>query len=101
MCILFTKIRIVVILLKFVLRAHHIVSLGGYIVERNFPYRNLIIVNKTSEPIKVELPVFKEEWIERHRELGVDVIPVKHEDSFLSLFRKAKVDLDLIKVKNS
>lgn len=89
------------ILLKFVVRAHHIVSLGGYIVERNFPYRNIILVNKTSEPIKAEIPVFNEEWIDEHKGLGLDVILVKDDDSFLSLFRKAKADLDLVKAENS
>ncbi len=48
----------------------HMVSLGGYIVETQFPYRNLIVINKTSEPIKIEIPVFDESWIEEHRELG-------------------------------
>ena len=36
--------------MKFVMRPYHMVSLGGYIVEWDFPYRNLIVVNKTSEP---------------------------------------------------
>jgi len=83
--------------MKFIVRAQHIVSLGGYIVERNFPYRNLILVNKTQEPVKVEVPVFHEEWIEEHRDLGLEVIPVKEDESFLKLFRKAKVDLELVK----
>lgn len=87
--------------LKFVVRAYHIVSLGGYIVERNFPYRNIILVNKTSEPIKVEIPVFNEEWIDEHKDLGLDVILVEENDSFLSLFRKAKADLDLIKAETA
>jgi energy-converting hydrogenase B subunit P len=80
--------------LKFVVRAQHIVSLGGYIVERNFPYRNLILVNKSEEPIKVEIPVFSEEWIDEHRQLGLEVIPVDEDDNFLNLYRKAKADLD-------
>ncbi len=29
-------------------------SLGGYIVETDFPYRNVIVVNKTAEPIKLK-----------------------------------------------
>jgi energy-converting hydrogenase B subunit P len=89
-----------VILLKFVVRAHHIVSLGGYIVERNFPYRNIILVNKSGEPIKVEIPVFNEKWIAEHRDLGLEVIPVGEGDSFLSLFKKAKADLELVKLGN-
>ncbi|RBQ22399.1 hypothetical protein ALNOE001_21460 [Candidatus Methanobinarius endosymbioticus] len=89
------------ILLKFVVRPHHVVSLGGYIVERNFPYRNVILANKSDEPIKAEIPVFDESWIAEHRNLGLDVILVGEEDSFLSLFKKAKSDVDLIKPKES
>jgi energy-converting hydrogenase B subunit P len=80
--------------LKFVVRDHHLVSLGGYIVERNFPYRNIIVVNKTDEPIKIEVPVFKEEWIEEHRNLGLKIIPVSDEENFLTLFKKAKLELE-------
>ena len=83
--------------MKFVVRAQHIVSLGGYIVERNFPYRNIILVNKTLEPIKAEVPVFNEKWVEEHRDLGLDVILVKEDESFLKLFKKAQNDLKLLK----
>lgn len=79
------------------MRPFHIVSLGGYIVEWEFPYSNLIVVNKTSEPIKIEIPVFDESWIKEHRDLGLEVIPVKEEDSFLHLFKKAHAELDKIK----
>lgn len=85
--------------MKFVVSPYHIVSLGGYIVERNFPYKNLILVNKNDEAIKVEIPVFEESWIEEHRNLGIDVIPVKYEDSFLTLFKKAQIDLNDVKSK--
>lgn len=83
--------------MKFVIRAQHIVSLGGYIVEKNFPYRNIIVINKTLEPIKIELPLFTEDWIQEHRDLGLDIIAVKEDESFLTLFKKAKADLDSIK----
>ncbi|OWT33129.1 hypothetical protein BGI41_03935 [Methanobrevibacter sp. 87.7] len=83
--------------MKFVMRPYHILSLGGYIVERNFPYRNLIVVNKTPEPIKIEVPVFEESWIEEHRKLGLEVIPVKEEDNYLMMFKKAHAKLDKIK----
>jgi len=79
--------------LKFVIRAQHIISLGGYIVERNFPYRNLIVVNKSDEPIKLEVPVFEEEWIEEHRQLGLDIIPVDDDENFLKLYKIADADL--------
>ena len=79
--------------MKFVIRAQHIISLGGYIVERNFPYRNLIVVNKSDEPIKLEVPVFEEEWIEEHRQLGLDIIPVDDDENFLKLYKIADADL--------
>ncbi len=75
----------------------HMVSLGGYIVEIQFPYRNLIVINKTSEPIKIEIPVFDESWIEEHRELGLEVIPVSKEDNYLKMWKRAHAELDKIR----
>ncbi len=83
--------------MKFVVRPHHILSLGGYIVETEFPYRNLIVVNATPEPIKLEVPVFSEEWIQEHRDLGLDIIPVTEEDNYLRMWRKEKARLEQIK----
>lgn len=85
--------------MKFVVRPLHIISVGGYIVETDFPYRNLIVVNPTEEPIKIDIPVFSEDWIDRHRQLGLEVIPVEDEESFLNNFRRAKVKLDNLKEK--
>lgn len=83
--------------MKFVVRPLHIISLGGYIVETDFPYRNLIVVNKTEEPIKIEIPVFDESWIQEHKDLGLEVIPVKESDSYVTMFKKAHAELDKIK----
>lgn len=85
--------------MKFVMRPLHIVSLGGYIVEREFPYRNLIVINPTEEPIKLEVPVFYEEWIEEQRELGLEIIPLAEKDNYLSNFRKAKAKLEKLKAE--
>ncbi|ADC47849.1 energy-converting hydrogenase B subunit P EhbP [Methanobrevibacter ruminantium M1] len=85
--------------MKFVIRPYHMMSLGGYIVEYDFPYRDIIIVNKTSEHIKFEIPVFDESWIEETRALGLEVIPVRKEDSYLNMYRKAHADLDAFKAK--
>ena len=82
--------------MKFVMQPKHMISLGGYIVETRFPYRDLIIINKTSEPIKIEIPVFDESWIEKHRDLGLDVIPVSKGDNFLKMWKRAHADLDKI-----
>lgn len=79
--------------MKMVIRPHHIMSLGGYIVEWDFPYRNLIVVNPTDEPIKIEVPVFDEDWIEEHRKLGLRITPVGYEDNYLSLWKREKSKL--------
>jgi len=86
--------------MKFVVRPLHIISVGGYIVEVDFPYRNIIVVNPTEEPIKIDIPVFSTEWIDKHRELGLEIIPTEDEDSFLSTWRKAKAKLDKIKAES-
>jgi energy-converting hydrogenase B subunit P len=85
--------------MKFVLRPQHIVSMGGYIVEWDFPYRNVIVVNPTLEPIKIQVPIFSESWIEEQRQLGVEVIPLTEEDNYLSNFRKAKAKLEKLKAE--
>lgn len=83
--------------MKFVVRPFHILSLGGYIVEWDFPYRNIIVVNKTPEPIKIEIPVFNKEWIKEHRDLGLEIIPVSKEDKYLKLYKKAYAELEKIR----
>jgi energy-converting hydrogenase B subunit P len=85
--------------MKIVMRPYNIISLGGYIVEVDFPYRNIIVVNPTAEPIKMEVPVFDESWIEEHRELGLIITPVTYDDNYLGLFRQEKAGLDKIKAK--
>ncbi|OPX57255.1 MAG: Energy-converting hydrogenase B subunit P (EhbP) [Methanobacterium sp. PtaB.Bin024] len=85
--------------MKIVIRPLHIMSLGGYIVETDFPYRNVIVVNPTEEPIKLEVPVFSEEWIEEQSHLGLELIPLTYEDNYLSNFRKAKAKLDKLKAE--
>jgi len=86
--------------MKFVVRPQHMVSLGGYIVEVNVPYRNIIVVNPTDEPIKVDIPIFSTEWVDEHRKLGLDITTTKDEDSFLRTWRKEKAKLDKIKVQS-
>lgn len=80
--------------MKIVLRAHHIISLAGYIVELRTSFRNLIVVNHSDEPIKLEVPVLNDDWIEEHRELGLEVIPVMDDGDYLVQFQMAKHRLD-------
>ena len=85
--------------MKFVVRPLHIISVGGYIVEVDFPYRNIIVVNPTEEPIKIDIPIFSTEWIDEHRKLGLEIIPTEDDDSFLKTFKKAKAKLDTLKAE--
>jgi Energy-converting hydrogenase B subunit P (EhbP). len=85
--------------MKFVVRPLHIISVGGYIVEVDFPYRNIVVVNPTEEPIKIDIPIFSTEWIDEHRKLGLEIIPTEDDDSFLKTFKKAKAKLDTLKAK--
>jgi len=85
--------------MKFVVRPLHIISVGGYIVEVDFPYRNIVVVNPTEEPIKIDIPIFSTEWIDEHRKLGLEIIPTKDDDSFLKTFKKAKAKLDTLKTE--
>ncbi|MDP3066208.1 MAG: energy-converting hydrogenase B subunit EhbP [Methanobacteriaceae archaeon] len=86
--------------MKIVIRPQHIISLGGYIVETDFPYRNVIVVNPTEEFIKIEVPVFSQEWVEEHLQLGLEIIPITEKDNYLSNFRKAKAKLEKLKSEN-
>ncbi len=87
--------------MKFVVSPMHIISIGGYIVETQFPYRNLIVVNPTEEPIKIDIPIFTEDWIEEHRQLGLEITPISEDDSFLRKYRRAKIKLDKLKEEKS
>lgn len=66
-------------------------------METEFPYRNVIVVNPTEEPIKLEVPVFSEEWLEEQRKLGLELTPLTDDDNYLSQFRKAKAKLEKLK----
>lgn len=85
--------------MKFIVRPYHILSLGGYIVEWDFPYRNVIVSNHTSQPIKIDLPLLNEEWFEENTKLGLEIIPVKEEDNYLAMFKKEKAKLEITKSK--
>jgi energy-converting hydrogenase B subunit P len=80
--------------MKIVLREHHIIGLGGYIVELRTSFRNLIVVNHSDEPIKLEVPVLNDDWIEEHEALGLEVIPVMDDSYYLVTFQMAKHKLD-------
>jgi energy-converting hydrogenase B subunit P len=72
-------------------------SLGGYIREtveiylddgvKKFPHRNVVVGNPTNEPIKIDVPAYDDEWIERHKNLGLIVIPVGEDEDFVGIFK--------------
>jgi len=82
---------------KMVLLPKLTMALGGYIREtvmpygeneaKPFPYRNVIVGNPTDEPIKIDVPAYDDEWVERHRKLGLIVVPVSEDDDFVGLFK--------------
>jgi len=80
---------------KFILRAFHAQSMGGYIVETyaNFPYRDVVIGNPTGEPIKIEVPVYKEETIKEYEKQGVIVLPVYPGDSLVDAINSVKLQI--------
>ena len=82
---------------KMVLLPKLTMALGGYIREtampygkdeaKPFPYRNVIVANPTDEPIKIDVPAYDDEWVERHKNLGLIVVPVSVEDDFVGLYK--------------
>ncbi|HIQ32201.1 MAG TPA: hypothetical protein EYH55_01805 [Methanothermococcus okinawensis] len=85
---------------KMILPPRLTMALGGYIREtiipygegegEAFPYRNVIVGNPSDEPVKIEVPVYDRGWIERHRKLGLIVVPVNVEDDFVGLFNMVR-----------
>ena len=85
---------------KMILPPRLTMALGGYIREtvvpyseeeaEAFPYRNVIVGNPRDEPVKIEVPAYDRGWIDRHRELGLIVVPVNLEDDFVGLFNMVR-----------
>lgn len=72
-------------------------SLGGYIREtvsiydedgvKKFPHRNVVVGNPTDSPIKIDVPAYDENWVERHKELGLIVVTVEDDQDFVGIFK--------------
>jgi len=85
------------ILPKMVLLPKLTMSLGGYIREtveiyqedgvKEFPHRNVVVGNPTNEPIKIDVPAYDEDWVQRHQELGLIVVPVEMDEDFVGIFK--------------
>ncbi|MBP2144173.1 energy-converting hydrogenase B subunit P [Methanococcus voltae] len=82
---------------KMVLLPKLTMSLGGYIREtvqpyeegeaEAFPYQNVIVGNPLDEPVKIDVPAYDDEWVERHKDLGLIVVPISTEDDFVGIFK--------------
>ncbi len=85
---------------KMVILPKMVLALGGYIREtvfpykdediKPFPYRNVIVGNPLDEPVKIEVPVYDESWIEEHKKLGLIIVTVDEDDDFVGLFNMVK-----------
>ncbi|WP_423791916.1 energy-converting hydrogenase B subunit EhbP [Methanocaldococcus indicus] len=86
---------------KMVILPKMVLALGGYIREtvfpytdveglKPFPYRNIIVGNPLNESVKIEVPVYDEDWIEKHKQLGLIIVTVNEDDDFVGLFKKVK-----------
>lgn len=80
---------------KFILRAFHAQSLGGYIVETyaKLPYRDVVIGNPTSEPVKIEVPIYEEGTIKGYEKQGLIVLPVYPGDSLGEAIGSVKLQI--------
>lgn len=80
---------------KFILRPFHVQNLGGYIVETyaKLPYRDAVIGNPTNEPIKIEVPIYKEETLKDYEKQGVIVLPVYPGDSLVEAINSVRAQV--------
>ncbi|KYK38015.1 MAG: energy-converting hydrogenase B subunit EhbP [Theionarchaea archaeon] len=77
---------------KFVLASKKVQNLGGYIVENHsdFPFRDLIVGNKTDENIKIPVPVYTMEEVEKIKELGVITYYMQPGESLVEAIQKVR-----------
>lgn len=91
---------------KFVLPSKKVQNMGGYIVENHhwlldkyvgseekhpeFPFRDLIVGNKTDENIKIPVPIYTMEEVERIKELGVVTYYMQEGESLAEALQKVR-----------
>jgi len=77
---------------KFVLASKKVQNLGGYIVENHsdFPFRDLIVGNNTDENIKIPVPVYTMEEVEKIKELGVITYYMQPGESLVEAIQKVR-----------
>jgi len=91
---------------KFVLPSKKVQNMGGYIVENHhwlldkyteseeknpeFPFRDLIVGNPTDENIKIPVPIYTMEEVEKIKDLGVITYEMQPGESLVEVLQKVK-----------
>lgn len=77
---------------KFILPSKKVQNMGGYIVENNFefPFRDLIVGNPTDENIKLPVPIYTMEEVNKIKELGVITYEMQEGESLVEALKKVK-----------
>lgn len=81
---------------KIAIRGKDVVNLGGWVLEHraNLPYRDYVIGNPFSEPIKIEAPIYSLEGVKAIEELGLIVEPVASYDRLVEKIKKVRAIID-------
>lgn len=66
--------------------------MGGYIVENNFefPFRDLIVGNPFDENVKLPVPIYTMEEVEKIKELDIIVYEMQEGESLVEALKKVK-----------
>lgn len=91
---------------KFILAAKKVQNMGGYIVENHFwhlekqtgspeekakfPFRDLVVGNPTDENIKLPVPIYTMEEVERIKELGIITHEMQEGESLAEALQKVR-----------
>lgn len=77
---------------KFILASKKVQNLGGYIVENHydFPFRDLVVGNPTDENIKIPVPVYTMEEVEKIKELGIITLEMQEGDSLVDAIQEVR-----------
>lgn len=81
---------------KIAIRGKDVVNLGGWVLEHRakLPYRDYVIGNPYSEPVKIEAPIYSLDGVKAIEELGLIVEPVASYDLLVEKIRKVKAIIE-------
>ncbi|MBU7038153.1 MAG: energy-converting hydrogenase B subunit EhbP [Theionarchaea archaeon] len=77
---------------KFILPSKKVQNMGGYIVENHseFPFRDLIVGNPTDENIKIPVPIYTMDEVEKIKELGIVTYEMQAGESLAEALQTVK-----------